>query len=234
MKKLFILTICCPLFFSCEQISKSITETITPTDTLISNETINPTVQNNEIKPPNVDSIIKTVIESHTTTYTQTHTESKGIDFLTHTEELQKAEEALRKLPKYAGKEIFIYSTLYFYNDGTINVMLQHPENPKYIDAYEFRNNQWSDPRPVQLSVRDDIKGRLVSLNKVRFVNAAKVAEIYNKKAQEIEGAKPLSSTYLTIWNNQIRWYPTTINGSREQYSIQFNDDGSLKNFKQD
>jgi hypothetical protein len=82
--------------------------------------------------------------------------------------------------------------------------------------------------------VRDDIKGRLVSLNKVRFVNAAKVAEIYNKKAQEIEGAKPLTSTYLTIWNNQIRWYPTTINGSRERYSIQFNDDGSLKSFKQD
>jgi len=240
MKKLFILTICCLLFFSCEQISKSITDTITPTDTIISNEAINPIVQHKEIKQPNVDSIIKnadsiikTVIEGHTTTYTQTHSESKGIDFLIDTEELQKAEEALRKLPRYAGKEIFIYSTLYFYNDGTINVMLQHPENPEYIDAYEFRNNQWSEPRPVQLSVRDDIKGRLVSLNKVRFVNAVKVAEVYNKKAEEIEGAKPLTSTYLTIWNNQIRWYPTTINGSRERYSIQFNDDGSLKSFKQ-
>jgi hypothetical protein len=236
MKKLFILTICCVLFLSCEQISKSITETITPTDTLISKEAKNPVVQTNKVKIPNVDSIIKTTIESHTTTYTETHTEeeSKGINLLANISVLEKAEEALRKLPQYAGKEIFIYSTLYFYNDGIINVMLQHPENPKYIDSYEFRNNKWSEPRPVQLSVRDDIKGRLVSLNKISFVNAAKVAEIYNKKATEIEGAKPITSTYLTIWNNQIRWYPNTINGSRERYSILFNDDGSLKSFKQD
>ncbi|PWB20586.1 hypothetical protein [Flavobacterium sp. HTF] len=234
MKKLYILTICSLLSFSCEQVSKSITETITPTDTIIARKTTNPAVQATEIKPPNVDSIIKTTIESHTTTYTETHIEGKGTDFLIHTEALQKAEDALRKLPQYTGKEIFIYSTLYFYNDGTINVMLQHPENPKYIDAYAYKENKWSAPSPVQLSVRDDIKSRLVSLNKVRFVNAAKVVEIYNKKAQEIEGAKPLTSTYLSIWNNQIRWYPTTINGSRERYSIQYNDDGSLKTFKQD
>ncbi|RZJ51565.1 MAG: hypothetical protein EOO19_00225 [Chryseobacterium sp.] len=220
---------CCTMLSSCEQISKSITETITPTDTIVSKKSTNPVVT-----PPNVDSIVNTVIKSHTTTHTEIHIESKGIDFLTNTQGLEKAEKALRNLPQYAGKEIFIYSTLYFYDDGNINVMLQHPENPKYVDAYQFRNNKWSEPTPIQLSVRDDIKGRLISLNKVSFTNAARVTEIYNEKARQIEGAKPVTNVYVSIWNNKILWHPTTINGSREKYTIEYNEDGSLKNFRQD
>jgi hypothetical protein len=54
------------------------------------------------------------------------------------------AEKALRDLPQYAGKEIFIYSSLHFYNDGSIRTMLQHPENPEYIDNYVYQNGVWS------------------------------------------------------------------------------------------
>lgn len=233
MKPLIIVLISCLLFVSCEQVSKSIDETFATTDTVTCK------VEKRNTEPlknaqPDVQEIINTALQKHAAILSGHHPEGNEIAFLTDTNALKNAEGALRKLPQYAGKEIFIYATLYFYNDGTINVMLQHPENPKYIDAYEFRNNKWSDPRPIQLSVHDDIKGRLVSLNKTSFVNAAKVTEIYNKKAQEIEGAKPLSSTYISIWNNQIKWYPITINGSREKYAIQFNEDGSLKSFQQD
>lgn len=234
MKKLIILMICGALFLSCEQISKSINETFKKNDTVVSKEL----EKTNPIPPentqPDVNAIIKTVLETHSTILREHHIESKGIDFLTNTEGLKKAEESLRKLPQYAGKEIFIYSTLHFYDDGTINVTLQHPENPKYVDAYEFRDNKWSEARPVQLSVRDDVQNRLVSLNRIPFISAAKVTDIYNKKVQEIEGAKPLTSVYISISDNKIRWYPTTINGSRERYSIQFNEDGTLKTFKQD
>lgn len=234
MRKLIMLIICCHLFLSCEQISKSINETFKKNDTVVSKEL----EKTNPIPPentqPDVNAIIKTVLETHSTILREHHIESKGIDFLTNTEGLKKAEESLRKLPQYAGKEIFIYSTLHFYDDGTINVTLQHPENPKYVDAYEFRDNKWSEARPVQLSVRDDVQNRLVSLNRIPFISAAKVTDIYNKKVQEIEGAKPLTSVYISISDNKIRWYPTTINGSRERYSIQFNEDGTLKTFKQD
>ena len=234
MKPLSIVLISCLLFLSCKQVSKSIDETFETTDTVAGKDVEKRNTEPLKNTQPDVQEIINTALEKHATVLSEHHTEEKTIAFLTDTNALKNAEGSLRKLPQYAGKEIFIYATLYFYNDGTINVMLQHPENPKYIDAYEFRNNKWSDPRPIQLSVHDDIKGRLVSLNKTSFVNAAKVTAIYNKKAQEIEGAKPLSSAYISIWNNQIRWFPTTINGSREKYAIQFNEDGSLKSFQQD
>lgn len=234
MRKLTILLICCQLLLSCEQLSKSIDETFKPNDTLVEKEKekespVPETTVNTQI---DVQQIIKTALETHSVTHT--HTEGKSVDLLTDIQELEKAEESLRKLPQYAGKEIFIYSTLYFYNDGLINVMLQHPTNPKYVDIYNYKEGQWSEPKPLQLSVRDEVQKRLVSLNKIKFANVAKVTATYNEKAKEIEGAKPLTSAYVSIWDNKMRWYPSGINGSRERYSIQFNDDGSLKAFKQE
>ncbi|SHM10892.1 hypothetical protein SAMN05444484_10439 [Flavobacterium chilense] len=224
--------ICSSLFLSCEQVSKSINETFKANDTVVSQETqkSNPEIEVNT--QGDVQQIVKTVLETHSVAHT--HTEGKSVDLLTDTATLEKAEEALRKLPQYAGKEIFIYSTLYFYNDGLINVMLQHPENPKYVDIYDYKDGKWSEPKPLQLSVRDNVQKRLVPLNTIKFVNVAKVAAIYNKKAEGVEGAKPLTSAYVSIWDNKMRWYPSNINGSRERYSIEFNDDGTLKSFKQD
>lgn len=234
MRKLIILLICCQLLLSCEQVTKTIDETFKPNDTLVKKEkkkenTIPETTVNTQI---DVEQIIKTAIETHSVGHI--HTEGKDVNFLTDTNDLEKAEESLRKLPQYAGKEIFIYSTLYFYNDGLINVMLQHPTNPKYVDIYDYKEGKWSEPKPLQLSVRDEVQKRLVSLNKIKFVNVAKVTATYNEKAKEIEGAKTLTSAYVSIWDNKMRWYPSSINGSRERYSIQFNDDGSLKAFKQE
>lgn len=232
MRKLIVVLICCPLFLSCEQISKSIDDTFRANDTLVQKETKKSDPETTVNTQIDVQQIIKTALETHS--ITQAKTEGKNLDFLTNTTELEKAEQALRKLPQYSGKEIFVYSTLYFYDYGTINVMLQHPENPKYVDVYEYKEGRWSEPKPLQLSVRDDVQKRLVSLNKIKFANVANLTAIYNKKATEIEGAKPLTSAYVTIWDNEMRWYPTTINGSRERYSIQFNNDGTLKSFKQD
>ena len=232
MRKLIILLICCQLLLSCEQVTKTIDETFKPNDTIVQKEkesSVPETTVNTQI---DVQQIIKTALETHSVTHT--HTEGKNVDLLTDIQGLEKAEESLRKLPQYAGKEIFIYSTLYFYNDGLINVMLQHPTNPKYVDIYNYKEGQWSESKPLQLSVRDEVQKRLVSLNKIKFVNVAKVTATYNEKAKEIEGAKPLTSAYVSIWNNKMRWYPSSINGSRERFSIQFNDDGSLKAFKQE
>nr|WP_199000096.1 hypothetical protein [Flavobacterium sp. ASV13] len=232
MKKTIIMLICSSLFLSCEQVSKSINETFEANDTVVSQEIQKPNPEPEVNTQGDVQQIVKTVLETHSVTHT--HTEGKSVDLLTDTAALKKAEEALRKLPQYAGKEIFIYSTLYFYNDGLINVMLQHPENPKYVDIYDYKDGKWSEPKPLQLSVRDNVQKRLVPLNTIKFANVAKVTAIYNKKAEGVEGAKPLTSAYVSIWDNKMRWYPSNINGSRERYSIEFNDDGTLKSFKQD
>ncbi|SHE81392.1 hypothetical protein [Pedobacter caeni] len=234
MKKLIALMICSQILFSCKQISKSVEETFQPNDS-IANKTAQAKPAGNEDHfDTQTETTSSTTVETHTSTYTEQHVEGKAIGFLTNVDQLTKAENDLKKLPQYLGKEIFIYLNINFYNDGHITVMLQHPENPKYVDSYEYNAGKWSAPKPKQLSVKDDVKSNLVSLNSIPFSNVAKVTGIYNEKASHIEGAKASDHTYITIYKHRIEWYPMNIDGTRERYFIQFNPDGTLKEFKQD
>lgn len=224
------------LFTSCKQIVKSVDETLHPADTVAkvqSQRYIEDQMPETVNIQQQVEEVLKTVVETHTSVHIDTHTDGKNKKFLTDTTALKKAESALKALPRYAGKEIYIYQTAHFYDDGHISIMLRHPQNPKYIDNYQYQDGKWSEPSPEQLSVHDNIEGLLVPLNQVSFVHIAGITKLYNEKASEIEGAKPSTHTYMTVWKNQPRWYPNSISGSRERYSIEFNTDGTLKSFIQ-
>ncbi|WP_343523862.1 hypothetical protein [Pedobacter sp.] len=147
------------------------------------------------------------------------------------TAELALAEERLRRLPQYRNKEIMVYQSVHFYDNGSISLMLQHPVNPKYADAYEYRDGAWSAPKPV---LTRDIERRTFPLSGMHFSDARKVFNIYNEKAAQVEGAAPASSVYISIWDDHIRWFPGSINGTRERFDIQFNQDGTLKSFRQE
>lgn len=144
---------------------------------------------------------------------------------------LEKAEDQLKNLPRYRNKEILLYQSVHFYDNGSINLMLQHPVNPKYIDAYEYRDGAWSAPKPV---LATDIERRTFPLDEIHFADAHRVIQVYNDRAAQVEGAKPTSDAYITIWDNRMRWAPRTINGTRERYDIQFNNNGTLKSFRQE
>lgn len=243
MKNSVIIIIGSMLLTGCEQASKSIKETFEPkVDTTVQlkrNEHIpasipGPYSPEVEKQIEEAQRLVNTMLEKQGKKGTDTPAEGKSINFLTNEAELKNAEEALRQLPQYAGKEIKIYYTLYFYDNGTVLAMLQHPTNPGYIDNYEYKNGKWSEPRPEQMSVRDDIQSRLVPLDNIDFTNVAKAANVYSQKIAQIEGAKPLTSIYISIANNKLRWFPASINGSRERYSIELNQNGTLKKFERE
>jgi hypothetical protein len=238
------LILCSFLFSGCKQVLKSVEETFNPDDAAVNRQSQKPK-QNADTYTMQIvqqQMSISITTETHTSTTTEHHTSTSthppvgrvSKKFLTDTSRLKRAEKALRALPQFAGKEIFIYRSVHFYEDGSIMLMLRHPENPMYADNYWYRDGKWSAPKPAQVSVHDDIGSKLVSLDKVRFASVAKVAQVYNGKAAEVEGAKPATVVYVSIWDNRMRWFPGTINGTRERYDIQFNEDGSLKSFRQE
>nr|WP_199158420.1 hypothetical protein [Pedobacter sp. ASV2] len=228
------------VFLSCKQALKSVDETFNPKDTLPTEHTkatkssIITKSEERDRMTKIIDSQAQIIIKE-VQAQTSKHVDEKAKDksFLNDITQLQEAETALKQLPQYVDKEIFIYQTAYFYDDGRINIKLQHPTNPKYVDNYEYKDGKWSAPKPEQLSVREKMEDKLISLNKISFTSAARVNKIYNEKAAQIEGAKPNSSVYIYISDGAVRWYPLSISGSRERYSIEFNNDGSLKRFMQ-
>jgi len=145
--------------------------------------------------------------------------------------ELATAEEKLRQLPQFQGKEIFLYESVHFYEDGSISLALQHSANPKYVDAYKYVDGEWSAPKAL---LARNVERRIFPLSKINFADAHKVISTYNEKAAQIEGAKSIATAYISIWDSGMRWFPGTINGTHTRYDIQFNTDGTLKSFRQE
>lgn len=155
--------------------------------------------------------------------------------FLTNAEALAKAEETFRNLPEFKGREPQLYNAVHFYDTGRIHLKVQHPENPAYIDEYKYHDGSWDKPVPVRMSVNEDIQTRLLPMNRIHFSTAAKVIGNLNKKSETIEGAPVITHTYAILSSaGDISWYPQTIDGSRERYSIRFNPDGSVKSFERE
>lgn len=225
----------------CKQLTKSVKDTFKPKS---NPPEVNKPVQVQQVVDSSTNQAIIQMQQQVTTALSKINITTEHVikssehpknkNFLVNTTALEKAETALRNLRQYKGKEIFIYQSVHFYDDGSINIMLRHPENLDYVDNYVYQDGTWSKPKPQQLSANADIENRLVSLNDVNFSSIANIARLYNEKAAQIEGAKPTTSVYMIIWDKLIRWYPGTINGDRERYSIQFNTDGTLKDFRRD
>lgn len=155
--------------------------------------------------------------------------ESKG--FFSKASRLTAAENALRRLPAFAGRDIYLYEAIHFYDDGRINMKVQNPDNPAYVDAYSFDKGSWQEPQPVQLSVHDEIASRLVKLDDLHFSSVETVYRNYRMKADSIPGAAPLSHVYAILRKNTYTWYPQSISGSRERYFISFTKEGEVQDF---
>lgn len=198
-------------------------------------QSIHDTLYGSPAKSQPSDNTIRVEQHSSTTVIvnSSSHQErnTTGENFLGNAAALAAAENALRNLPAFAGKQIAVYEAVHFYDDGRINLELQHPTRPDYIDTYRFNKGSWQEPAPVQLSVHDDIKAGLVNLDKVHFTNVANVYNNYRLKAHSIEGVAPLTHIYAIIRGDSITWYPRSISGSRERYFISFTADGSIDRY---
>ena len=170
-------------------------------------------------------------VSSGSSTVTSSVSTSSSNGFLANATGLQAAEQALRDLPVFAGKTIYLYEGIHFYDDGRIGTKVQHPQNPAYIDEYKFAGGSWKAPAPVQLSVHDDIQKRLIKLDDISFASVAAVYRNYRLKADSITGAAPANYIYAIFENNTFSWYPQSLSGSRERYFISFTKDGHLQRF---
>ena len=159
---------------------------------------------------------------------------------LTDAEYMQKAEDALRELPKFKGKSIMIFQEATFNKDGRISIYLQDPGNPNNVDQYVYTDDSWGEPQPVQISGDGEMKDNLIPLDNFKFVTVAKIANTWMEKAKSLpdfdEEKNPL--TMVGLGMNTISGKPRIITPdvgtTRAKYDIEFNLDGTLKSFKKE
>lgn len=153
-------------------------------------------------------------------------------EFAASPEALERAEEAFRNLPGLKGKKIKIYKSIHFYDNHRIILSIQNPDNHRYVDEYVYEKGAWQAPRPVVLSISENIGKDVVDLDSVPFRNASRVYKSLKEKLSSIGGNTNDITVYVTIYNGKIRWHPRSISNERFNYDIEFNTDGSLKSFE--
>lgn len=149
--------------------------------------------------------------------------------FITDDEALYVAEEALRSLPQYQNKPIYLYGDIHFYDDGRISAKLRHPTNPEYIDEYDYEDGVWGNPQALQLSANENIADKLIPLDSVPFITVATMVRNYNEKTETVTGAETTNHAYLVIRpNGASSWLPDQVRGDYEKWNIRFRLDGSV------
>ncbi|RYD97491.1 MAG: hypothetical protein EOP54_10735 [Sphingobacteriales bacterium] len=160
----------------------------------------------------------------------------KTENLLTDVALLEKAEAELRAMPKFSGKDMQVFQNVNFYKDGRITIALQDPGKPENIDEYHFSDGKWGAPQAVQISGSGKMDDNVWPLSKIKFSTVATVYKNWNEKAQSLEGGanKELTSIDLLFWvpSQEVRWSTSNVETDREKYSIEYNLDGSVKEFK--
>ena len=156
---------------------------------------------------------------------------------LTDAKALQAAEDSLKALPQFKGKPLNVFQNIQFYGGDTarIEIDIQDPEKPDNIDHYTYQDGKWSEPQPVQISGGGDMKANVTELDKIKFATVAEIAKTWGEKAKEVEaGDTELDFVSFQLWvpNQTRRWITSDIETPRAKASAEFNQDGSLKEFK--
>ena len=158
-------------------------------------------------------------------------------NFLSNTQALQAAEDSLKALPQFSGKELNVFQNVQFYGSSRprIEIDIQDPEKPDNIDHYTYEDGKWSEPQPVQISGGGDMKDNVTPLKDIKFATVASIAKIWSEKAKEVEASETqLDFVSFQLWvpNQTRRWITSTIETPRAKYSADFNVDGTLKEFE--
>lgn len=147
---------------------------------------------------------------------------------------MDSAENALIKLLGVPKTAIYVLEDIHFYDDGRIRLEIQDPHNAEHLDEYYFEKGEWQQPKPVVTSVKDPWPKRLFSLDKIDFRAVSRIAKIFREKKLEIDGAPDVTHIYIINTNKGLRWYPRSLEGSRERYAVEFEPDGHLRLFERE
>lgn len=148
---------------------------------------------------------------------------------------LRGVKQKLEDLPKFKGKSLQVYSDIHFYDDGRVMLSLRDPDILENVDSYTFRDGEWQEPEPVQVSSRVDLDQQVLSLDSIDFGTVTKLYNYLSKESEKIDGAEDVNHIYLIIRPTLIdnQWY-SSVQGARGTYSLRAMLSGEIIKFERD
>lgn len=147
-------------------------------------------------------------------------------------ERLLAAKAALQALPDFEARELHVFHSIHFYNDGRINTQLVDPGQPTYVDEYHFKDGAWQKGEPVnpqRMSPLITLQSNSAPLGKIDFEAVLRVATALQEQHDALmREPKEVDHVYLLIAKGgRLRWLPDDVAGDRETVSIRFDAHGN-------
>ncbi|WP_232005249.1 hypothetical protein [Neisseria animaloris] len=159
-------------------------------------------------------------------------------NFLVDEQALQNAEDSLKALPQFHRRPLNVFQDVRFYggDSARIEISIQNPVNPDYIDHYIYKSGRWSGPQPVRIFGSGRIQDNVTALEQIKFTKIAEMVGIWKQKAREVGSYKtePDLFTFVLYVPDQSRyWHSPVIEAPRASYDLSFHQDGTVKAFEQ-
>jgi hypothetical protein len=158
---------------------------------------------------------------------------SNNTNFLIDVHALAQAENAFRNIPELKGKTLNVYDDMHMYDDGRIMLKIQDPDTLQNVNEYDYSSNkEWGPKQPVKIGSieANNLNSLTIPLDSIHFVTVAKIAATYADSAKHYGSTTQLSHIYYV--QEAHRWYCNDIEGTRLNYEIYFNANGSVKEFE--
>ena len=201
---IFLIALCLVLA-SCQQLTQSFQQTITPVPILQKNKKAQQRLYKNRGKEK---------------------TPYKGL--YASGELLDSIKTALVSLPELKGHQVRVYAHIVFYDfkGGLIKIDVQDPEDPGKIRKYTYKKvTGWQKPTTVKLNVGpEELALKLIPLDQIRFSVAKKVFDQIMDEVKYLktdDSVKFVNFFYYAQSKPQGRWTASIWqNGSYVDYSF--------------
>lgn len=157
-------------------------------------------------------------------------------NLLDDAELLQKAKTDLQSLPEFHGKPLRVYNKVDFFN-GTrprIEVSLENPNMPNALVFYTFERGKWTQGEAEDVSHIKNLPRHFVPLADVDFAQVPQIANIWRKKAAEVQAVEREPYHVAFIWlpaRNKRFWHTATLEAVKKQFYLSVNLDGTVWEF---
>ncbi len=145
---------------------------------------------------------------------------------------LLHAGKSLGKRPEFAGKEVYVFEKIHFFNGvrPRIELAVLLPHNADRVQFYLYENGKWRDNGWEQ-AVSGSLKGHTFALSKVDFRQVSDIAAKWRNKAKQLNAVEtePYYVAYVFLpKRKKYFWHTATLEAFGAQYYLSFHENGSV------
>ncbi|WP_304335329.1 hypothetical protein [Conchiformibius steedae] len=152
---------------------------------------------------------------------------------------LQSAQNSLPQQPQFAGKPVYIYEKIDFFNGvrPRIELLAQDPQHPDKLLFFRYEHGKWQlvENEDEEFATKKKPERHLMPLAQIRFQDVPTIAQMWRQHAKHTQAVirEPYHIAFVLLPKTQQRfWHTAELEAHGAQYYLSVFPDFSIFEFK--